>query len=221
MGASLNNELTQFTALTEKYGFDNFFDFDVFVSSLSSDVVTSTRMLQCVTEEKEQLDNRCIQLQTQLKNSSNIQDLDAELEHMRNEMALRDSTIIEKDSEIDEKNDIITEKLCEIERLQESISKYEDEAELGRYTNEGTNSKAHREEIESLNETIETLQHEMKHMKIIEEQHIGEIEAKHSLIGELNSQIVEAQESANMESEALEKSGSLEVEMLREKVVEK
>ena len=214
---SLKNELSQFTELSEKYGYDNFNDFDVFVSSLSSDVVTSTRMLQCLTTEKEQLDSKCLELESWLKNSQNGCS-NTDLELLREAMAQKDCTILEKNSEIDEKNDIITEKLHQIEQLEENIRQFENEPLSGNHVNENT-TDSQREEVISLNQTIEMLQKEIKELKITEEKHTSEIQEKHMLIGELRSQLVDVRESSSVESESREKSGS--VELLREKLAEK
>jgi len=75
--------------------------------------------------------------------------------------------------------------------------------------------------VVSLNQTIESLQNEMKVLRATEEKHVTEIQEKHLLIGELRSQLVECRDSPSTEFESREKTSSMEVELLTEKVAEK
>ena len=138
---SLNDKIYQYNELTEKYGYDNIYDLDVFISSLTSDVDISTKMLQCLTDKKEQDGAKYLEMETKLKNQFTdieeknkcVHKLENEILNLKNEYQFtcdqnillideKDNEIYLKNNEICEKDNEINKKNCEINQKGNEIN---------------------------------------------------------------------------------------------------
>lgn len=199
---TLSDKLVQYSDLCEKYGYDKIYDFDNYISSLSSDVDTSAKMLQNLTCEKEQVNAKYTEIETKLncyyidieEKNENISKLENELLTLKRDHEMlvdRNNTLIkqnsnevyETDDDMEQKDNEIRQLTCDIHKKHDEI--YEKDNEINRMLI-GMHEKEN--EINEKSKEIDHLQ--------------NEIHQKDNIIEHLTNDIRQHKESAELSAES-------------------